>query len=295
MDALNEICGYFPRDTADELLSLTVGKTVTDVRLRLCRKPRVSYLGGDAAFGHMLSREDMRGYIDSMLEHSLYAWEDELGQGFFTLPTGSRVGVSGRYSLSSGRAKLACATSLCLRIAREVKNCAIPAVERILANGRAKSAMFISPPCMGKTTMLRDSARLLSNAGLNVCIADERGELAACRSGVPTLDLGERTDIAEGLPKSEAIARMLRSMSPDVIVTDELGASRDVQAVSEAARMGVSVLASAHASSLSDACARPALKEMLLSGAFGLIFVLGNPPGTISEIYQWREEDSSWH
>ncbi len=294
MDALNEICGYFPRDMSDELYELADGKTVTDVRLRLSRRPRVSFVGGDAAFGRTVSRDEMNAYMDSMLEHSLYAWEDELGQGFFTLPKGSRVGVSGRYSLASGRAKLACATSLCLRVAREVKNCALPAVERIVSGGRARSAMFISPPGMGKTTMLRDSARLLSNAGYNVCVADERGELAACRSGVPTLDLGERTDVAEGLSKSEAMHRMLRSMSPDVIVTDELGALQDALAVSEAARMGVTVLASAHASSLNDACARPALRETLFSGAFGLIFVLGESPGNVTGIYEWRGEDSSW-
>lgn len=264
---------------------------ITDIRLRAGQAPRAAWREGEISFGDALTPETLMKVISAMLEHSLYAWENELGEGYFTLKNGCRAGVSGRYVLSEGKCRLACVSSACVRIARERKGCARVLVKRLLARGAPTSAIILSPPGGGKTTLLRDAARLFSEHGLNVGLADERGELAASRQGVMRLDVGERTDIAEGLPKALAIARLIRSMAPDVIVTDELGAPQDVVAVMEAARMGVSVLASAHAATLAQAAARPMLKHLLAEGVFPLVITLGGAPGNIESIYEYSEGD----
>ena len=141
--------------------------------------------------------------------------------------------------------------SACIRVAREVRGCAEEAVAQMLA-ADARGMLLLSRPGLGKTTMLRDAARLLSERGFSVGIADERHELAACMDGVPTLDVGARSDVADGCPKSLAMERLVRSMAPDVIVTDEIGNARDAQVLRETARRGVRLVASAHASGFGD-------------------------------------------
>ena len=131
-------------------------------------------------------------------------------------------------------------------------------------NGRVYHTLVISPPQAGKTTLLRDLARLISEgagilgqAGKKVGIVDERSEIAGCFQGVPQLDIGTRTDVLDACPKAEGIMLMLRSLSPQVIVTDELGRAEDVQAIAEAVSAGVSVITSVHGSSLEEICQRP--------------------------------------
>lgn len=147
------------------------------------------------------------------------------------------------------------------------------------ANGSPVPTLLLSPPGAGKTTLLRDAARLLSDGGTGwrgykVALADERGELAGASGGTPLLDVGLRTDVMDGCPKAEAMERMLRSMSPEIIVTDELGSAADAEAVCRAAAGGVCVLASAHAGSIADAARKPYLAQLLNNGSFHQVLVL---------------------
>ena len=116
--------------------------------------------------------------------------------------------------------------------------------------------------------------------------------MAACRDGCATMDVGARTDVMDMCPKHIAISRMVRSMRPDVVAVDELGDARDVQAVLEARRSGVAILATAHARGISDALGRPALGDMLRLGAFDLVAVLAGDIGEVSEIRNWRGEEA---
>ena len=121
-----------------------------------------------------------------------------------------------------------------------------------------------------------------------MALADERGELAACRAGVPTLDVGERTDVMDMCPKRLAIAHMVRALKPDVVVTDEVGDREDAAAVLDARRCGTAVLASAHAASVEDAARRPALREMLSMGAFDLVARIDGGLGRIAALEAWE-------
>ncbi|MBQ1256519.1 MAG: Flp pilus assembly complex ATPase component TadA [Clostridia bacterium] len=288
MDAFGEIIGYFPYEDK-KLMKAFSSHTPTEIRVRIGRRTKIRWIGGEAETGEIAAPRDLMHLISRMLDHSVYAWEDELGQGYFTLTGGVRVGVSGKFVKENGKTRLVTPTSLLIRIAHEVKGCAKPVMPFLLKDGAAQSVLFLSPPGMGKTTLLRDACRLLSKAGKEICVADERGEIAAMKNGENQLDVGERTDVCEGLAKAQAMLMMIRSMSPDVIAADEIGSEEDAYAIAEAARMGVKVIASAHAASVQDALNRPMIAEILASGAFQYACVLGQSPGHILKVHAFSE------
>lgn len=287
MEALENICACLPGEVAHAVQRRADG--LTELRLRPGGRPQLCFAQGDELLKDPLAPEEFRKIAARMLEHSLYAWEDELRQGFFTLPGGSRVGVCGRYAVEDGRiGALAYLSALCVRVAREVRGAGERLTAAMLEGGDVKSALLLSRPGMGKTTLLRDAARALSEAGRTVALADERGELAACRAGMPTLDVGERTDVMDMCPKRLAIAHMVRALKPDVVVTDEVGDREDAAAVLDARRCGTAVLASAHAASVQEAARRPALAEMLSMGAFDLVARIEGGLGRIASLEAWR-------
>lgn len=268
---LIEMTGELPADLTE--LRLRPGKEIQLSCGQACRLTR-----GVAA------PELIKKAADMLSKYSLYAWEEELKQGFFTLETGCRVGVCGKVAVDSGRiTALTALGSMSIRVAKEVRGAANDVLPHLLEHGRPVSALVISRPGLGKTTMLRDIARQLSSLA-NVAICDERSEIAACVSGIPTMDVGPRTDVLDGCPKRVGMQLLIRSMSPEIIVTDELGHAGDAEALHEAARCGVTVIASAHASGYADAADRTALGTVLRDGLFDRIVVLAGEIGRVAEV-----------
>ena len=286
-----ELARFFPKELS-EVIAAESG-ALTEIRLRARRPVQLVSGSTDRFCGEPISGPQLHRMLMAMMEHSYYAREEELAQGYFTMLNGCRVGVCGAYSIGdSGRVAMRAIGSACIRIAREVRGCGEEAVKELLSNGGPRSAILLSRPGMGKTTILRDAARLLSNHGLSVGIADERHEIAACRDGVPTMDVGERTDVADGCPKHLAMDRLIRSMSPRVIVTDELGDARDVEAVREAARRGAAVLTSVHGGSF-DRLRHGAVGELISEGLFSTVFLLDGAPGRIAAVRHFGG-DAAW-
>lgn len=292
MDVYKEVIGYFSSDEQKEMEAYSAFSPI-EIRVRTGQRIKIRWIGGERETGKAFFAKDLSGLLSRMLDHSVYAWEDELGQGYFTLPGGIRVGVSGKFTRENEKTRLVTATSLLVRIAREIKDAAKPIHPFLIKDGCVSNTVLLSPPGGGKTTMLRDACRMLSKAGKEISIVDERGEIAAVRSGAPQLDAGERTDVCEGLPKAQAIVMLVRSMSPDVIAVDEIGSREDAEAICEAARMGVSILATAHASGIQDALERKMLADILLSGVFRYACVLGRDPGSLKAVYAFSE--GKWH
>ena len=287
MEAIEKICALLPEAVARAVRAHSNG--LTELRLRPGGRPQLCFAKGDELLNAPLAPQEFQSTLARMLEYSLYAWEDELCRGFFTLPGGSRVGVCGRYAVQGEKiSAVSYVSALCVRVAREVRGAGSALAGAMLDGDGVKSALVISRPGMGKTTLLRDAARLLSGAGKNVALADERGELAACRAGVPALDVGERTDVMDMCPKHIAIAHMVRSLRPDVVVTDEVGSRHDAAALLDARRSGAAVLASAHAAGLYEAARRPALREMLEGGAFDMVALLDGALGKIAALTAWE-------
>lgn len=248
--------------------------------------------------GGRLSAEDLQATFQMMAQNSIYALEEELRRGFVTLPGGHRLGFTGHAVLEGGRIRLIRQiSSLNLRLARAVEGVAEPILPLLVAGGRVISTLILSPPRCGKTTLLRDLVRAVSQGrpelglpGQQVSLVDERSEVAGTYLGRPQLDVGPRTDVLDGAPKSEGMLLMLRAMSPDILATDELGEPEDAAAIAEAAKAGVAVLTTAHAGSAEEAARRPVLAQLLGAGYFQRLVVLdaGRGPGTIRGIYRFE-------
>ncbi len=247
---------------------------------------------------YMVNQNDCLFILEKICCHSLYAWEEELRNGFITLSGGYRVGLCGKAIIEGGRFKrLANTTYFNIRIAHECKGCADALMKHIVTVGGAPlSTLLISPPGGGKTTMLRDIARQLSY-GLNgampckVSIIDERAEIAGCWQGVPQNDVGPNSDVLDSCPKTIGIRLLLRTMSPDVIVTDEIGGSEDAEAILEASNCGAAIIATAHGSSVDSLSTRQALKRLINDGVFRRIITLRRRRG-VSELMEILHVDS---
>ncbi len=282
METLKRLAALLPEDAA-RLMEERAGG-ITEVRLRAGRPVQLVWVGGEALRGEPLSADGLRRIAAALMDYSYYARESELNQGFFTMNDGSRVGVCGRMACDGGEWRLTEIGSACVRVARPVPGCADALMEVVDGPRGLRSTLILSRPGMGKTTLLRDVARQLSESGRRVGLADERHELAACRMGAPTLDVGPRADVVDGGPKPRAIAALIRAMAPEAIVADEIGGLGDARALAEAARCGVAVVASAHAEDFDEALGRAALREALLGGTIRNVVLLGDRPGEIRQI-----------
>ena len=235
---------------------------------------------------YIVTQEDTRKVLELISNHSVYAFEEEIRNGFITLQGGCRVGLAGKTVIDNGKvSRFQHIISYNIRISREVIGAADKALPFITQGDQVLNTLVLSPPQMGKTTLIRDLARKLSNgcpgfSGLKVGIVDERSEIAGCFQGVPQNDVGIRTDVLDGCPKAEGIIMLIRSMSPRVIITDEIGKVDDVLAVEDALNAGIAIITTAHSHSLEDVRRRPILKALMEKNIFQRILILGNTLGT---------------
>lgn len=250
---------------------------------------------------YLVTDEVLKRVIQAVTQSSLYAVEDELRRGFVTMPGGHRVGVGGRVVLyENGHVRtIRSFNGINVRIAKEQ----LGAADRLRPYFRAAdrtypfNTLILSPPQCGKTTLLRDLSRQLSEGTLfsperafKVSVVDERSEIAGCVDGVPQFQLGPRTDVLDACPKAEGMLMMIRSLSPDVVVTDEIGRKEDRDAIVEATHAGVSVIATAHSANLEEWRRRPYMGELFESGAFERYVLLSRRrgPGTLEQVLDKR-------
>lgn len=242
--------------------------------------------------GYIATKADLDGILKFASGFSLYALEDELRSGFITISGGHRIGVVGKAVIDNKNLKtITNISAINIRVAREVIGVGNKIVPYIYKNKRVCNTLIVSPPKCGKTTILRDIIRNLSNGeslgtSYNVGLVDERSEIAACFMGVPQNDVGLRTDVLDAAPKAQGINMLLRSMSPDIIAVDEIGKDEDYKAIFDALIVGVSVICTIHGYDIEDCLNKPLLKDMLDKKLFDRIVVLSNYPtvGTISKI-----------
>lgn len=246
--------------------------------------------------GYRVNEEDIYRTIAAISDNSLYAFEEDIRRGFITVPGGHRVGLAGQVIMQGNEiANIKEFSGICFRVAREIRDCARPLLPHIYdrKTGRVLNTLIVSPPRCGKTTVLRDIARLLSNGDIsracNIVVIDERSEIAGSFRGIPQLDLGPRTDVLDSCPKALGMIIAVRALSPQIIITDEIGRREDVEAIQECVNAGVVVISSVHASNLEELQKRPLLKELLSRGFFQSAIFLSRRrgPGSIEEIIRW--------
>ena len=235
-------------------------------------------------------REDVESTFQRICDYSVYARKREIINGFITLRGGHRAGICGTaVTDSTDIVNVRDITSINIRIAREHIGFAHGIFRAIKYD--SGGVLLCGAPCSGKTTVLRDLARLFSTAdGAGVSLIDERGELAAVTAGVPQNDVG-MCDVFDGYPKAQAMEQALRSMSPGIIICDEIGSEQDVRAVRQCVNSGVRLIATAHARSKDELLSRPALKRILSTGAFStIIFLRGRErAGEVAKVFREGE------
>ncbi len=287
-------------------LDRDVFERMEEIRLRVMRPLEIIAFGKPYYLCHndndyyIVNADDAKHVLSKLSQYSLYAFEEELRRGFITIQGGHRVGLAGKVVLQKGQVQtLRDISSFNIRIARQT----IGAAEKLLAQlyeGTWLNTLFIGAPQTGKTTLLRDLARIISQGvekrnirPLKVGIVDERSEIAASVNGVPQLDLGMRVDVLDGCPKAEGMMMLIRSMSPDVLIVDEIGRKEDVLAIQEALHAGVKVMTTAHGFSVEDVERRPELKPLFEIHAFDRYVELTRTtsPGIVKRIRGQKRKD----
>ena len=249
-----------------------------EFRLRLGYPASVVMPEGERSMGgDPVTKRELGFVLEAATGASVHSASSRLAEGFITAKGGFRVGLCGAVGLSGGEpGGFTSVSSAAIRISREHKGACVPIIDSVYSGGEVRSTLIISPPGGGKTTLLRDLVRYISDSagGPRVGLCDERSEIAAFFDGEPTMDVGRRTDVLDGCPKARAVSMLLRSMNPGVIAIDEITAEEDAEAMTRAAHCGVKLIATAHAALRTELAERPIYRALLASGVFEELIII---------------------
>lgn len=302
-----DVIKYMPVNLKSILMNVPIEimKEMEEIRLRL-NKPLIisgstkeyfistKGLTTEISNAYLITPEDISNAVQLISNFSLYSVEDEVKNGFVTISGGHRIGIAGKVVTENSKIRtIKNITFINYRIAKEILGASDKIINHIIrAPNYVFNTLIISPPQCGKTTLLRDIIRQISNgisgsnfSGRKVSLVDERSEIAACALGHPRNDIGMRTDVLDGCPKAEGIIMMVRSMSPDVIATDEIGRDEDGKAILDAVNAGVKIITTIHGNSIEDFLKKTTLKP-LHNNVFERIIVLSRRlgVGTVEKI-----------
>lgn len=257
---------------------------------------RKGELTKDQTAAYLITDQDIHSVMEAASQYSMYAYEDEIRQGFLTIQGGHRVGIAGKAIMEKERVKgMKYISYINLRLSHQVKDCARDIMPYVTEDNRVHHTLIISPPRCGKTTLLRDVIRQISNGwgsfpGATVGVVDERSEIGGSYLGIPQNDLGIRTDILDCCPKSDGMMMLIRSMSPEVVAVDELGNYEDIHAIEAVIHCGCKLLATVHGSSIEDIKRKPLLQRLVNERIFERYILLQKQgrAGQIRSIFDER-------
>ena len=300
MNGLDKILEKLPLDIGEQVkgLPVSIRSNLEEIRIRNGHPILFFAAGSEYELewknGGKLDQYIINNIFNSLLNYSVYAYQEELANGYITIEGGHRVGICGRTVMENGKVKtIKEISSINIRRSREITGVSDSCM-RYLMKGKRQiyNTIIISPPKCGKTTLLRDMVRNFSNMGFQVGVCDERSEISGMYNGQPSYDLGIRTDIMDGCPKEKGMIMLIRSMSPDLIATDEIGKKEDCHAIEAAVCAGVGLLTTIHGSSYGDVI-NSGIGELVEKGVFERLIFLSNLPsiGSVSAVRDWRNQN----
>ncbi|AJG98432.1 MULTISPECIES: stage III sporulation protein AA [Clostridium] len=297
-----EIVGIFPTKIGNLLKDRLNKEQVYELRIKIGKPILVYSKYGESIINYISTKEDMKSIMQKVSNYSLYAYEEDIRQGFITIKGGHRIGIAGECVMEKGEVKtIRNISSVNIRICREVIGCSNKVMKYITSAYKVYNTIIISPPKCGKTTILRDIARNISSgmpslgiAGKKVAVIDERSEIGACYFGIPQSDLGIRTDVLDNCLKREGLIMAIRSLSPEVLICDEIGTKGDVEALIMAFNSGVNIITTIHGFTIEDLYKRRVLSDLLDNEILERVIILSNRNGigTVENVYSIKGGES---
>lgn len=226
---------------------------------------------------YKIKTDEMNYIFQKICENSIYTYQNQIAQGFITIQGGNRVGIVGTAVMKDGVvSNFNYISSLNFRISRQIIGCSDKIMKEIVnsEDDSIYNTLIVAPPGMGKTTLLRDIVRNISNSGKNVSVIDERSEISAMYRGIIQNDLGIRTDVINNIPKYLGMRMAIRSMAPDVVVADEIGSLEDVEAIRYAMCCGVKGIFTAHGRDIDEVKNNPELENIIKNKIFEKIILI---------------------
>lgn len=275
---MEEIIKYFPPNIAQILYNAInqnarIKQEAQEIRIRVERPIIIKLRNLDVMIEYKINQSEILQILEKICENSIYAYKRQICEGYITIKGGHRIGLTGSAVIENGEIiNIKYVTSLNFRIARQILNCSNKILGQVLnlKEQTIFNTLIVSPPGKGKTTILRDTIRRISNGieelnfkGKTCGVVDERGEIAAMYRGIPQNDVGIRTDVIENITKSKGMKILIRTMSPEVIACDEIGTKEDAEAISEALISGVKGIFTMHGSNLEDIKSNPQINKLI--------------------------------
>ena len=278
MEKLLEIVKFFPMNLSNIIYNTIISNNkirdeLQEIRIRVERPLILKLRDSEMIVEYKITQNEILQIVEKLCENSIYAYKKQLCEGYITIRGGHRVGITGTTVIENGEIiNIKYITSLNFRIARQVLNCSNRIIGQVVdtKNQNIFNTLIVSPPGRGKTTILRDLIRKLSNGisemhfkGKTCGVVDERGEIAAMYRGIPQNDVGMRTDIIDNVSKPKGIKILIRTMAPEIIACDEIGGEEDIQAIEEAMISGVKGIFTMHGKTIEDINANRHIKKLI--------------------------------
>ncbi len=276
--------------------------TIEEIRIRVDRPVILKYPEGkEDILDHVVTQNEILNILQSLCNNSIYSYQSQICDGYITLQGGHRVGITGNVAMKDGKiTNVNYVSSLNFRIAREIIGASDEIFKEVItrinsqnnfknsnndtSNLEINNTLIVSKPGCGKTTVLRDLVRNISNMGFTVSLIDERGEIASMYKGIPQNDIGLRTDVMDNVTKSLGMKIAVRTMAPQVIVADEIGTDGDLEAINYGICSGVKGIFTAHGSDISELRQNETLNKLYEEKLFKRIIFLENR-GKMGKVY----------
>lgn len=303
-----DILKFFPRGIANEINKeiSKIEELVQEIRIRVGNKIIIkTNKKDDIIINYFVTQEEILEIMQIICNNSIYSYQNEIANGYITIKGGHRVGVTGDVVLENNKViNIKYISSLNFRIARQILDCSNNILKYVinLEENTVFHTLIVSPPGAGKTTILKDLVRKISDGipeigfkGIDVSLIDERGEISAMYNGVPQNKIGIRTDVLENVSKPIGIKMAVRSMAPKVIVADEIGNYNDIEAINYAVCSGVKGIFTAHSLSYETMMLNKELNKLInMKIIERIIFLDSKTKGKIKNVYLLAEDTKNY-